>query len=433
MKYFLLPLLIAFQPTGGQAQEIREYMDLQIHPTMHITYGFFGKGLEFFDEDKAPKLKYKHQFTNVNYANFYKNNEGARIFVTGALNKEGIRNPKKAKRVILEHLQYINDIAAAHSDDFVVAKTPQEVRDYVHNTNKTIFIHSIEGGRELIHSQEDAQFWADQGVAFITLIHLKDYELGGSAILPGMITNLINLGGAFRKKNERGLTEEGKQVIEWMSNAGIMVDLTHMNDQTRKDVIAFMSSKNIPPIVTHDMYKPIQNHPRGMEAEDILNIYKTGGFVSLPIGGASLKPYKPYPEYKSKIEQLKRYCDGSIDSYKLTYGEVKNLIEDNTATIMGDTELKYSDLNEQQKVNTAIGFQTDFNGWVNHHRPRYGKKGCYEIKPDTTYNPVDLQGLAHPGLLKANWDLLESEGVDLSPILRASEKFLQVWERVLGE
>ena len=39
----------------------------------------------------------------------------------------------------------------------------------------------------------------------------------------------------------------------WLANAGIMTDLTHMSDQTRKDALSFMEAENIPPIVTHDL------------------------------------------------------------------------------------------------------------------------------------------------------------------------------------
>jgi len=47
------------------------------------------------------------------------------------------------------------------------------------------------------------------------------------------------------------------------------------------------------------------------------------------------------------------------------------------------------------------------------------------------YEPIELQGLAHPGLLDSQWKWMAKEDVDLEPILRASEKFLRVWEYFL--
>ena len=88
MRKLLLALIYFFILQPSQAQEIREFMDLQSHMTVHIPYGFFGKGLTYFSDDDPPKSSYKHTFTNVNHANFLENNQGARIIIKGALSKE---------------------------------------------------------------------------------------------------------------------------------------------------------------------------------------------------------------------------------------------------------------------------------------------------------------------------------------------------------
>lgn len=413
-----------------RAQEIREYMDLQLHPAMHLTYGFFDPGLTYFDEANPPKLSHEHFFDNICYANYFKGNKGSRILAVGALTRERVTNPRKARRDIMEQIEYVNRFVAENPDDFAVGRSPQEVRDLVHNTDKTIFVHCIEGGRNLVNSQEDAQFWADQGVAFITLIHLVDWKYGGSGIRPGFPTHMINFWAHFRRKSKRGLKDRGKQAILWLANAGVMTDITHMSDQTRKDAIAFMGENGIPPISTHDFFKPIQNHPRGMEEEDILNVYRHNGFVSIATSGISCKPYKPRADYKAKLDALESYCNGSIDSYKFTYEAVKDLLESNVSSIYGDS-IKLEDMTEEELVNLCIGFQSDFNGWLNHHIPRYGPEGCYPIDPDSTYEDIDIQGLAHPALMESHWRLLEKEGVDISPVRRSSEKFMQLWQQFL--
>ena len=218
-------------------------MDLQTHPCMHVPYSFFGEGLEYFEEGYEPDLTWKHQFTNVNYANYLRRNQGARILCVGALTQDNIASKKRARKVILKQIKYVNDFVAANSDDFAVARTPQQVRELVHNTDQTIIIHCIEGGKRLINSKEDANFWAEQGVAFITLVHLVDSKLGAAATQPRFALKLLNFKSLFRKKKNRGLTEKGKQAIVWLANAGIMTDLTHMSDSTRKDALAWMEEK----------------------------------------------------------------------------------------------------------------------------------------------------------------------------------------------
>lgn len=406
-------------------------MDLQLHATMHIPYSFFSDGLTWFDEADPPKLKYKHFLKNVCYANYFKANKGLRIMVVGAITKEKMSSRKRAKKMLLEEFDYYRDFVKNNSDDFALARTPQEVRDLVHGTDKTIIVFSIENGRNLINCQEDAEFWAAQGVSFITLVHLVDSKYGAAAIRPGFGTTILNLKGVFRREKKRHLTEEGKQAILWLANAGVMTDLTHMSDLTRKDALAFMEEKGIPPLVTHDMFKPISNNPRGVEEEDILRIYKNGGMMSLPNSGESLKPFKPSAKYKARLDSLTRYCDGSIDSYIFSYLALKEFIENNAGEILGDTMLEMNQLTDEQLVDLSIGFQSDYNGWINHHRPRYGKDGCDEIVPGVEYEEIELVGMPHPGLMESHWKLMKKEGVDIEPVRRASEKFLRMWQYFL--
>ncbi len=440
MKFYELIICIflvflsmeTLQAQETSEKELREYLDLQMHPTMHMTYSFFGEGFQYFPEEKEPTLSHKHLFKNVNFANYWENNKGARIIVTGALNKEGIKNPKKARRNILKQIEYVNDFAEKHVDKFVVAKSPQEVRELAHTTDKTIIVHSIEGARRLVNSQEDADFWAAQGVAFMTLIHLRDTELGSSAIKPGFSLKLINFKGALRKHEKRGgLTELGKQTILWLACAGIMTDITHMSDQSREDALDFMEEYDIPPISTHDLYRPIQNHPRGISKEQVLRIYRNKGFISLPISGISLMPYQADDYYTEMLDTMSCYCNGSIDTYQLTYEEVKHHVESNYQKISGDSERVFMDLSEDEKVDFSIGFQSDFNGWLHHSRPKYGDEGCFEIEEGKQYEKIETDGMPHPGYLSSQWQYLEKEGVDLLPIQRNSERFVQLWEMFL--
>lgn len=418
------------------AQPIREYMDLQTHPTMHLSYSFFSEGLAYIDAEHPPELSHKHLLTNVNYADYIDGNEGARIIVHGAIIPEVLVSKKNARKRILEQLDYVNAFAEAHADRFAVARSPQEVRELVHQTDKTIIVHSIEGGKRLLDGPEDARFWADQGIAFVTLIHLIDDEFGTAAVLPELATRVINYRAAAKglfapRRKTRGLTQKGKDAILWLADVGIMTDLTHMSDASRADALTLMEAQGIPPLVTHDMFKPVQNHPRGIAPEDILRIYRLGGMVSLPVSGVSNLPHQSNPEYQARLDALDHYCEGSIDTYQFSYEMLKEYIEGEMAEVLlqGNSFLQ---LPEAEKVDFAIGFQTDFNGWLDHHRPKYGSEGCFEVEEGQEYEAVELEGMPHPGLLASHWRHLENEGVDLDPVFRASEKFLQLWESFLA-
>jgi microsomal dipeptidase-like Zn-dependent dipeptidase len=184
--------------------------------------------------------------------------------------------------------------------------------------------------------------------------------------------------------------------IQWLANAGIMTDISHMSDSARADALDLMEEKGIPPLSTHDAFKPIQNMQRAISEADVIRIYQGHGFMSLPLSGISLKPYRPEPKYKALLDSQPDYCDGSVDTYRFTYEAVHAFLEENVGHIFNDSTKTMDNLSENEKIDLSIGFQSDFNGWVNHSRPRYGKKGCFEAEPGTVYEPIELQGLAHP-------------------------------------
>jgi hypothetical protein len=166
----------------------------------------------------------------------------------------------------------------------------------------------------------------------------------------------------------------------------------------------------------------------GISEADVIRIYQGHGFMSLPLSGISLKPYHPDPKYQTLLDPQPEYCNGSVDTYRFTYEALQAFLAENVGRIFNDSTKTIDNLTENEKIDLSIGFQSDFNGWVNHSRPRYGKQGCFEAAPGAVYEPIELQGLAHPGLLESQWRWMAKEDVDLEPILRASEKFLRVWE-----
>jgi|GEM_PF-5210143 len=75
-----------------------------------------------------------------------------------------------------------------------------------------------------------------------------------------------------------------------------------------------MEQHRIPVISTHDGFKPIQNHARALDEEDVTAIYRGGGFVALPVSGISLRPYKPHEKYRRLIDSLS--CGRSCGLYR---------------------------------------------------------------------------------------------------------------------
>jgi hypothetical protein len=64
------------------------------------------------------------------------------------------------------------------------------------------------------------------------------------------------------------------------------------------------------------------------------------------------------------------YCDGSVDTYRFTYEALHAFLAENVSRIFNNSTKSMNNLHENEKIDLSIGFQSDFNGWVNHSRPR---------------------------------------------------------------
>ncbi|MCB9777644.1 MAG: membrane dipeptidase [Alphaproteobacteria bacterium] len=418
MPSLLLWLALGLAPTAD-AEEVRGQIDWQGHPAMHLPWRIYGKGLT----ERTPKLSYKHAFRQTMHAP-YVEASGVRILLTAAMAAEKARSAAQARDLILQQLRYVEAFVETHPDRFALARTPAQARDILATTDKIVVIHSIEGGRMLLSGPEDAAFWADQGVALVTLIHLVDDELGGAAINPEWTGPLINREAVRKRRRgqDRGLTQRGRDAIVELDRAGILVDLSHMSPQSLDETLVLTAEHGIAPVLTHAKLDRIQDSERGLSDAQVVEIYRQGGVVNTPLSGTALEALD------AAVPAPADRCPGSIDDFRWHHEQLRAIQDEHLVELFGVSDR--SALTDAQRTALAVGWSSDWNGGIGHTRPRYGRAGCLPRRelPDDTME-IDRYGLAHPGLLPQQWVRLEQAGFDLDPMLRSAERFLQLWEQ----
>jgi membrane dipeptidase len=77
---------------------------------------------------------------------------------------------------------------------------------------------------------------------------------------------------------DRGLTKEGKDLIEAMQDLGIIIDVSHLNDKSFWDVIGLARS---PVIASHSNLRVYADHRRNLSDEMVIAIKDTGGTIGI--------------------------------------------------------------------------------------------------------------------------------------------------------
>jgi len=417
----LLHTLLFFALSGAPranpspaAEPILAQIDWQAHPAMHIPWKMFGRGLT---DRGLERRTWRHQFRQTVSAPALADS-GVRILLAAAMAAERARSPRQARRLILRQLEYVEAFVERHPERYALASTPALARELLETTDKTVIIHSIEGGHHLLWQHDDAREWAARGVALITLIHLRDREFGGAALLEGLLGPLINRWGvrARRRGSPRGLTPFGEATIRRLNQAGILVDYSHMAAPALADALALSAREGIPPVLTHNDLAI--DGPFSITDAQLVEIYRLGGVFSSGLSANDAIAEVARPPLPDDL------CWGTLEAWGWQHQRVQRVLQEHVAEIFQIPGLTAADLSEDQRIRLATGWSSDWNGWVSHSRP---------VAPDCRPVPesalaIDTRGLAHPGLLPQHWQRLEERGVDLRPMLRSAERFLQLWE-----
>ncbi len=170
-----------------------------------------------------------------------------------------------AARRALDMIDAVYEQVRRHPESLELARTAADVRRVVRK-RKIAALMGIEGG----HAIEDSlgalrQFYA-LGVRYMTLTHTNTNDWADSEAdlkRPGV-------------DHHGGLTDFGRDVVREMNRLGMMVDISHVADDTMSDV--FEVSK-APVIASHSSCRALAPHTRNLTDEELVAIRKNGGVV----------------------------------------------------------------------------------------------------------------------------------------------------------
>jgi microsomal dipeptidase-like Zn-dependent dipeptidase len=99
------------------------------------------------------------------------------------------------------------------------------------------------------------------------------------------------------------VSEFGKQVIAEMNRWGIMVDISHISKKSALDALKLSKA---PVIASHSGARAVNDHPRNLDDETLLEVKKNGGVVQCVALRDFVKTRRPSPERQQAIAALRK-------------------------------------------------------------------------------------------------------------------------------
>ena len=164
----------------------------------------------------------------------------------------------EATAVQLEEIDVAKRLCRTYPE-LEMAYTPDDV-DRITEAGRTACLLGMEGGHVISNSIPVLRQLYEAGARYLTLTHFRTLSWADAA---GDVTH-------------GGLTQFGEEVVREMNRLGMVVDLSHVSDQTMTDALRVSEA---PVIFSHSGARAVADHPRNVPDRVLRRLDENGGVV----------------------------------------------------------------------------------------------------------------------------------------------------------
>ena len=168
--------------------------------------------------------------------------------------------PLEQVKQTLEEIDLIRQIVARYPQTFELATTAADVRR-IHKSGRIASMIGVEGGNQIDNSFSVLRAYKALGAGYLTLTHSRTIEWADSAT---------------DDPKHDGLTPFGEAVVHELNRLGMLVDLSHVSEDTMKDALRVTKA---PVIFSHSGARGVDDHPRNVSDEILKLVAANGGVV----------------------------------------------------------------------------------------------------------------------------------------------------------
>ncbi|HCO94541.1 MAG TPA: peptidase M19 [Phycisphaerales bacterium] len=204
-----------------------------------------------------------------------------------------------------ETIDMVEGFARTWPDKFMMARSVADVKKQFGWGGMSLTM-GIENGTCLEGNLENLKYFHDRGISYITLAHSKANHICDSSFDPE------------RKWN--GLSPFGKKVVSEMNRLGMIVDVSHVSDDTFYQIIEFSKA---PVVATHSSCRHfVPGYERNMSDEMIKLLAKKGGVIQINFGSMFIGR-----KVNEQSAELKKSLNEYIEAHNLEGKEKDDYIE----------------------------------------------------------------------------------------------------------
>ena len=165
-----------------------------------------------------------------------------------------------AVQAVFEQIDVVHQMVAHYPDTFELALTAADI-ERIHRQGKIASLIGMEGGHSINNSLAVLRMAYGLGARYMTLTHTKNTDWADAA---------------GDQPKHHGLTPFGEEVVLEMNRLGMLVDLSHVTDETMR---AALKVSRAPVIFSHSSVRALCDSPRNVPDDVLATTARKGGVV----------------------------------------------------------------------------------------------------------------------------------------------------------
>jgi len=221
-------------------------------------------------------------------------------------------------RRTLRLIDALKEVVARYPDQIEHATSVEDI-ERISSEGRIAALMGIEGGHAIENDLGVLRAYYELGVRYLTLTWSVGTDWADSSSAP---------------ERWMGLNRFGERVVKEMNRLGMLVDISHVSDDTFWDTLRVTRA---PVIASHSSVRSISNHTRNMNDEMIAAMHENGGVIMINFAsgfldeGFRLESKRKNREFKGRFSELgEEYLGdpvGYLDASWRLYREIHSQIE----------------------------------------------------------------------------------------------------------